>query len=445
MKSDTSLTAFWGLQVIYPQDFLPESRLAKHLALVRDLSIRLNGDFMGQLDFALDDVSLLPEGLLPNLRTLNIETDHDPESHGRLIKVLDGLLTPSVRRFSLRFSRRGRREDYDASTCVPLLEVIKNRTSGLVTLCFKQHRDVPSQGHISFAQVLKANPSIHSLTFTQTSADLQAIINEAANLPNLTCLSFCDGSSSDYAYRDADPTIGPLPHGFPALHAFKAHVGTQSFPHILDSLPISFMKNLYLRSTDHDAPPSSLHALSQFTNLTTLSLHLQSEAHVWEHVLRHVLPCMRLESLAVTVPYAARDLTNEMVECMASAWPSLQSLVVLPDGGRAGRPTVSLGGLACLAVLCPELQTLRMEANVSHLPEEVDSLAAVGLAVTTLDLATSPRSIGPADPRLIDFICRMWPNQRSEDREMETEFSNPEHWIWSAVDARLKEESRARG
>lgn len=391
--------------------------------LVQELDVFLDE----ALESELDMVGLLPKALFPKLKALSITVeDCGPLCQHHLVKLLHGLVTPSLRNLHIDSSL-----DYLMGGPPPeILCHVKSNTGSLETLSLVVDRILPPQDQAAILEIIRSNPNLCELTIADTSPNIQAAFEAASRLPKLEYLSFCR-----YYDREGDPRIQPIPGGFPSLRNFRSYAATTSFPHILRSLPASSLEELNLWSNYESVNPEvNLHLLSNFIHIKTLDLHIESTvAHTWEGILQHILVCSKLESLSLATRNPSQGLCDSMMLVMAQAWPRLRHLDLIRIGDS---PTVTLQGLAPLAQFCPGLECLNIAVDARGLPEQID-MPHIGLAVTELELARwSP--LDERRDRVVDFVCRMWPNQSYENRP-------PGDWdsIWSAVNTRLHREAKS--
>lgn len=313
-----------------------------------------------------------------------------------------------------------------------MLKILKSITGALETLILKlDYFYYPATEVLkAIAETIEANPNLHDISISEAGEDHQLLYDASSKLLNLTHLSFLCGCGRDY-----DPEVPSIGRTFSSLSTFRADLGTQSFPNVLRSLPVSALQDLTLwSSSSQECSISSLGPVGHFVNLKTLDVSLFAEPHIWEGVLRHILPCVQLESLRVSTPRFATHLTDSMLETIAQAWPCLQHLSLFPKRGEP--PSATLQGLACFAKFCPAMKTLKIGVDASDLPEEAQ-MPLVGSALTELDFAVWSKLNAGEEDKIADFISRMWPNQQR--KHPKSLFSMP-GWapVWLAVNARLE-------
>lgn len=391
---------------------------------MKKLNIRIDDT----LNISLDPIGPLQEALYANLQYLKVDVpdNSDWDSQEKFLILLPPLLRPTLHHFILNNSSPP--DDLLPS----MLRLVKARTGFLETLALTMEFFYSSpEVRTAITELMEGNPNLRHVSVSQASENYQLLYKAALSLPNLSYLSFYCNSIREY-----DPEVQPIGRIFPSLSTFRGDLGTQSFPHVLPFLPVSTLQHLTLYScSSPQCPSDSLGPISYFVHLKTLHIHLIARPPIWEGILRHVLPCVQLESLNVSTPTFARDLSDGMIRTMAQAWPSLQHLTLLPRRGQ--RPLATLQGLACFARFCPALETLKLGVDASGLPEEVQ-MPFVGSSLKTLDLAVWSKLNDGEEDKIADYICRMWPNHQIKPLEV---IQRTARWapVWTAVNGKLAE------
>ena len=260
------------------------------------------------------------------------------------------------------------------------------------------------------------------------STSTSVILLHCSKMPRLASLSVVLRRSADSDDLGARSQRGDERHGMPTLSALEvlrvagAPLEIEDILHAVDS-PTLHTAALSVTVPDHDtdgwARCASVLSARFSRSLRTLRAEclrsgtvVPSHARPFAQYLKPLLPLQQLSDCVITVEDPAGvALTNEDVETIVSAWPSLSSLEVAFRGGRTGAARPTLTSLLPFAYRCPRLKTLRLPLSqdlTSLGPELVMTSCARG---TLRELWIAGVSFSRKETELVaSFLSRFFPD-----------------------------------
>ncbi|KAF9226224.1 hypothetical protein BS17DRAFT_776903 [Gyrodon lividus] len=185
----------------------------------------------------------------------------------------------------------------------------------------------------------------------------------------------------------------------------------------LEKLQLQKLGSLRISMPNGVAPPGSvvyLFNILQRHLLSTLSLYssdprMQHRHHLSASVLHLLFNCPLLTQLSINVSSFAID--DEDLEALSKAFPKLEILEIVANSGD--EPSrITLDGLIPLLKHCPNLCTLNISIDASHVTDHIDRPGdgVCNNRITELSLYNSP--IGDVG-RVAFFLSHILPNVRT--------------------------------
>jgi hypothetical protein len=130
--------------------------------------------------------------------------------------------------------------------------------------------------------------------------------------------------------------------------------------------------------------------------------------------LRDLFPFSNMEQVSISLPL---DGTNAMIAELAMAWRRLRYLYILPPVSNRGRlgtdefRSITLEGVACLAISCPDLAFLSLSVHASQ--QDVlarNDRSLCNLSFTTLAVVESSHDDDVDAAAVASFLCHLFPH-----------------------------------
>lgn len=360
--------------------------------------------------------------LFPGLRSLRLTA----EASGLAPRVMDCLITPTIRHVNLKFD--GMYAPLDEAA---VIETIRMTQSLQLKSAFIKLANRSLKGQhvtLAMADAIRSQLTLESLCIVGMAPQAMELFAAASQLQDLKVVSFTEwpitGESAMQGgavmqAREGDRT-------FPSLKNICMSLARVALPATLKSLTSTQLGYARLRLKEPARPGSyrldgCLGGLRRFTLLTTIALAFPRTNSTWEDFVP-LLVCSQLRIFKLEGRALSLVIGNEELQTMAKSWPQLEVLTIDdfsrkhlaratgPDGDEPPRTT--LHGLVCLAVHCPDLRKLRLSIDARIIPD-MCKFPVTGQKMEEVSFPLSRVASKGLDPLLIArFICGLWPNQR---------------------------------
>ncbi|KAJ7737673.1 hypothetical protein B0H16DRAFT_1425088 [Mycena metata] len=249
----------------------------------------------------------------------------------------------------------------------------------------------------------------------------QAALIHLAQLPTLRYLWLMSNTQP----IPFDPHPSPGPPNFPALKKLEFE-SLDHAPALLEILVKCSLVEFTIVGRGFRAPPTQIASErfyvalakrcthSSLQKLTLQSGHYAATMNIGQVDVYSVgggtlEPLLSFHNLVIlSLAHAAGfDIDDAMVGKMASAWPRIETLQLLPHTSCRLIPRVSLEGIYAFAKHCPRLKDLTIVLDATIVPEvKLNSETVTQGSLESLDVAHSP--IGKRRP-VVEFLAAVFP------------------------------------
>lgn len=381
--------------------------------------------------------------IFPNIRHLSIVLQ---ENQPRYIKIVNSLMSPRINSIGIRYFSTATMLDSAVSSIIYILQEAKFPLVKLTIDAGNSGNGVSQATWKAQSRFLASLTSLRRLVLRGLSKETFPLFVVASQLPELVDLKIETPHAwiellerADVVHETGFTVLKRLivdnsqaQSSRAVLLAFLPCFASTTF----EELQVSFPP-IFDQTNRGDLIP-----LQQFGALTTFEANWRNQGDLRREDVGHLFESHLLTHVSLVGEGAATLFDNKMIHWAAEAWPHLQALAIVEWDGELAEstpynlslPTVTLQGLAPLAVYCPSLQSISIHIDARNTPSS--TVSTPGLSVQKLVFRDS--HIGERIDEVAAFITCMWPNVELDSKRI------MEEWYQGDRASRREQEFGAR-